>query len=152
VPVVVVDHGYHSGLVLRRINVTAMAAALRGEYPELARRLESVAAPWPAADWLEFGWGDEAFYQATRTASDVQLRLAIPALLWPTPSVLQVVPGAGPAATAFPGSDRVVLDLSAGGWRAMALRLAASVEPGPGSAAEPVGPSLYGNGLFFRSS
>jgi hypothetical protein len=152
VPVVVVDHGYHSGLVLRRIDVTAMAAALRGEHPDVARRLESLAAPWPAADWLEFGWGDEAFYQATRSVSEIQLRLAVPALLWPTPSVLQVVPGMGPPDAAFPGSDRVVLDLSAGGWRAMALRLAGSVGPGPGMEAEPVGPSLYGEGLFFRSS
>jgi hypothetical protein len=38
--------------------------------------------------------------------------------------------------------------LSSGGWR----RLAESVAPGPSGLPEPTGPSLYGSGLFFRSS
>ena len=32
------------------------------------------------------------------------------------------------------------------------MRLAESVAPGPSALPEPIGPSLYGAGLFFRSS
>ena len=152
VPVIVVDHGYHSGLVVRTGDLRGIAAALRAQRPDLARLLLSFPAHWAEADWLEFGWGDAAFYQATRTTADIQIRLTIPALLWPTASAIQVVPGHGDLETAFPDSDRLPLRLSPGGWRRLAVRLAESVAPGPSALPEPIGPSLYGAGLFFRSS
>jgi len=106
---------------------------------------------WPGADWFEIGWGDAAFYQATPTLADLDLDLAVPALFWPTESVVQVVPGIGPLDQVFARSDRVALSLSAGGWRALAIRLGDSISPGPSALPDPVGPSLYGYGLFFRS-
>jgi len=151
VPVLVVDHGYHSGLVVRAPDLAGIAAALRAEHPGLARLLMSFVQRWPGAEWLEFGWGDAAFFQATPTVADLDLSLAIPALLWPTESVLQVVPGNGPPEAAFAAADRVALGLSAGGWRALAVRLGEAIAPGPAGLPDPVGPSLYGTGLFFRS-
>jgi hypothetical protein len=151
VPVLVVDHGYHTGLVVRAVDLGGIAAAMEAERPELARLLMSFVQRWPGADWLEFGWGDAAFYQATPTLADMEIGLAIPALFWPTPSVVQVVPGIGPLDGAFARSDRVALDLSAGGWRALAIRLGEAVAPGPAGLPDPVGPSLYGAGLFVRS-
>jgi uncharacterized protein (TIGR02117 family) len=57
------------------------------------------AADWPKHDWpllahfpgtrhLEFGWGDAAFYQADKPTAG----MAIAAVLWPTPTVMEVVP------------------------------------------------------------
>ena len=152
VPVMVVDHGYHAGLVVRRDDLLGVSAALRREQPALARLLWGVAARWPGADWLEIGWGDAAFYRATRTAADIELRLALPALLWPTEAVVQVVPGLGAQEAAFPLSDRLLVALSPGGWRALAIGLGESLASNPAALPEPVGPSLYGEGLFFRST
>lgn len=151
VPVLVVDHGYHSGLVIRAVDLGGIAAALKAERPELTRLLMSFVRRWPDADWFEFGWGDAAFYQATPTLADMDLGLAIPALLWPTESVVQVVPGIGRPDLAFPGSDHVALDLSAAGLRALAIRLGEAIAAGPAGLPDPVGPSLYGVGLFVRS-
>jgi uncharacterized protein (TIGR02117 family) len=151
VPVLVVDHGYHSGLVVRAVDLSAIAAALEAEHPGPARLLMAFPQLWPGAEWFEFGWGDAAFYQATPTVADLDLGLTIPALFWPTPSVVQVVPGVGSAERAFAGVDQVALELSASGWRALAIRLGESIAPGAGALPEPVGPSLYGVGLFFRS-
>jgi uncharacterized protein (TIGR02117 family) len=57
------------------------------------------AADWPQRDWpllasfadaryLEFGWGDAAFYQADKPT----LGMTLAAVLWPSPTVMEVVP------------------------------------------------------------
>ena len=57
------------------------------------------AADWPRRDWpllssfadaryLEFGWGDAAFYQADKPT----LGMTLAAVLWPSPTVMEVVP------------------------------------------------------------
>jgi len=69
----VVGHGWHAGLVLP-------AAALRGtgRVPELG--------DLPASPYVEFGWGDRAFYPAP----DPGLADALAAALAPGPAVLRV--------------------------------------------------------------
>jgi uncharacterized protein (TIGR02117 family) len=72
--VYVVRRGWHSGLAI-------------------------AAADWPQRDWpllssfadasyLEFGWGDAAFYQADKPS----VGTALAAALWPSPTVMEVVP------------------------------------------------------------
>ena len=43
---------------------------------------------FPQARYLEFGWGDAAYYQAP----DPTLGVTIAAVFWPTPTVMEVVP------------------------------------------------------------
>jgi uncharacterized protein (TIGR02117 family) len=44
----------------------------------------------PPYDYLEFGMGDEAFYINTPEWKDLRLRILIPALFWPTSSVVHI--------------------------------------------------------------
>ncbi|MCD2452331.1 DUF2459 domain-containing protein [Methylicorpusculum oleiharenae] len=71
--VYVVDHGLHAGIVIDAKVVAGVIAGLpfNGE----------------AVRFIEFGWGDQAFYQA----ESFSLFLAIKALLLPTDSVMHVV-------------------------------------------------------------
>lgn len=72
--VYVVRRGWHSGVVI--------AAA---DWPQQDQPLLSF---FPDARYLEFGWGDAAFYQADKPTA----RMTIAAVFWPTPTVMEVVP------------------------------------------------------------
>ena len=69
-----VRRGHHTGI--------AMAVA---DWPNRER---SVLTNFPRAGYLEFGWGDAAYYQAP----DPTLGMSIAAVFWPTPTVMEVVP------------------------------------------------------------
>jgi len=72
--VYVVRRGHHTGF--------ALAVA---DWPN---RDWSVLGSFPQARYLEFGWGDAAYYQAP----DPTLGVTIAAVFWPTPTVMEVVP------------------------------------------------------------
>ena len=63
-----VNHGWHTGLVLRAGVVPAAAWPVRADVPE--------------ANYFEVGWGDRAYYRA----ADPGAWLALKAVAWPTPS------------------------------------------------------------------
>ncbi len=150
VRVVVVDHGYHTGLVLPQGAVRAAAAEIRTDAPGLAARLDWLTAIHPRAEWLEIGWGDADFYQGTPGIADIDPAVALRAVFLPTPSAVQVVPGWGLPELAFPHSGTEVLVLSGEGFRRLALRLAETLEPvGPDGGPEMLGLSLYGSGAFY---
>ena len=125
------------------------ALALAVDDPEAAARLRWLAARYPQAEWLEIGWGDAAFYQATPGLGDFQLGLALEALFTPTKAAMQIVPGQGAPELGFAYSDLVRLDLSPDGFAGLARRLSETI-PRPPPAA-PLGPSLYGNGAFYSA-
>ncbi len=150
VPVVVLDHGWHSGIALGQPALRAAAARISRDRPDLAERLRWLTTRFAGAEWLEIGWGDAAFYRVTPAIGDIDPWLALRAVLWPTPSVIQVVPGAGPVPAAFPRSGLVELDLSGAGFDRLAAALAGTVPPsGP---RPPQGPSLYGGGAFYAAT
>jgi len=91
VSIYVLNHGWHTGLVVRRADIPS------DFIPE--------SADFPAADYLELGWGDWDYYQA----SDPGLWLTLKASLWPTASVLHVVGIQGPAADRFAGYEVIRL-------------------------------------------
>jgi len=66
----VVNHGWHTGIVVP-------APPLQKAIPELERRFAD-------SPYLEFGWGDEKFYQSGEFTSGLALR----AIFWPTASVV----------------------------------------------------------------
>jgi uncharacterized protein (TIGR02117 family) len=72
--VYVVRRGWHTGV--------ALATA---DWPQRDRPLLSSFATAP---YLEFGWGDAAFYQA----DEPTVRMALAAALWPSATVMEVVP------------------------------------------------------------
>jgi hypothetical protein len=73
-----------------------------------------VLASFPQARYLEFGWGDAAYYQA----ADPSLGVTIAAVFWPTPTVMEVVPWQAVAETTE-DSETIVLHVSDAELRAI---------------------------------
>lgn len=122
----VVRGGWHSGIVVPR------ALVLGSELGEL-RGL-------PAGDWLEFGWGDRAYF----TAPDPDLAMALAAGFASTASVMHVVGHAEPPrvdgapgkAIAVPFGDDGIARLTAG--------ISASLDRSGGDAPLPEGAGIAG--------
>ena len=71
--VYIVRHGWHTGFVIP-------ANAIQARLPQLYYRFGNVP-------YIEFGWGDQAYYEADK----VTLGLTISAVFWPTGSVIHAV-------------------------------------------------------------
>ena len=71
--VYVVNHGWHTGFVVT-------ASGIQQLIPELKQRFEN-------APYIEFGWGDNEFYQAEEITSGITLK----AIFLPTDSVVPAV-------------------------------------------------------------
>lgn len=145
-PVWVIDHGWHSGIIIGQAELRSAALGLELTDPEAAEKLLWLTSRFPAAEWLEIGWGDAEFYQQTPTVEDIDPWLAVQALFVPTDSAIQVVPGWGPPDQSF-WTAKQRLPLSLDGFRKLALKLSEAIKPVP----YPLGDSLYGKGHFYPS-
>lgn len=147
----VVDHGWHTGLIVAPRDLAAAAIAMPDEEADEASLLLALARIMGAADWIEIGWGDEAFYRAdVATAWEVPLGVSFGALFGGGATTLHVFPGLGSPAAAFPASDTVFLTLGETGFRRLALALARSFAIRDGLP-EDIGPGIYGNARFYRA-
>lgn len=99
--VLVVSRSWHSSVVLARADLPA------GVIPE--------SADFPQSRFLEFGWGDEEYYQAAAPTIMMTLRAA----LWPTPSVLLVEAFDARPAARYPDADIVELRIEAKDYAAL---------------------------------
>jgi uncharacterized protein (TIGR02117 family) len=123
----VVSHGWHSGVVVERA--------------DLVKRLPGLALG--EASHVEIGWGEERFYQARETT----LGMALRAVLQSNASVLQVVPFAGSPRGYFAASEVAEVRTDEAGYAAAVDFIAATFR----APLERLGPSLYGNGSFYRA-
>ena len=71
--------------------------------------------------------------------------------LLPTESVLQVVGFRGPVDRYFPNSEIIRIDLSEPGFRRLCQYFASSYAKDTAGRSQALGPSLYGDGLFYLS-
>lgn len=129
----VVNHGWHTGMVLP-------AREMRERLPQLVER-------FPDAPYLEFGWGDSAFYQADRVTAGLALR----ALLWPTDSVMHVVAVPDAARHHFSASPQERLCLTRRQYLALVEFVTASFSVNEGREILPLGGGLYGDSQFYRA-
>jgi uncharacterized protein (TIGR02117 family) len=106
--VYVVRRGWHSGL--------AVAAA---DWPQQDSPL---LAAFADARYLEFGWGDAAFYQA----DEPTLGMTLAAVLWPSPTVVEVVPLQAAPPAGADDYESVALHVTNAELRAIAASLDAS--------------------------
>ncbi|MFO1428831.1 MAG: DUF2459 domain-containing protein [Candidatus Competibacteraceae bacterium] len=127
----VVSHGWHTGVVLRRVDIPAPL------WPE--------SRDFPNAEYLEVGWGEWDFYQAPDAGSSLGLQ----AVLWPNASVLQVVGFSEPLTKTYPESEIVELALSLAGLEDLIRYIDHSYAREGGSRATALGQSLYGEGRFY---
>ncbi len=71
--IIVVDHGWHTGFVFPADDVIRKIPVLKDRFSD--------------APYLEFGWGDQGFYQATEKNTGLTMK----AIFWPTDTVVHVV-------------------------------------------------------------
>jgi uncharacterized protein (TIGR02117 family) len=147
IDVLVVNHGYHSGIVLPLPAVGTLAST-RGHSALIA-----VATRFAAYRWIEVGWGDEEFYREVPTVAALNVGLALRALFRPdNPSVLHVVGLSDDPTIVFSHFEIVRLKLSDGGFERLIERLDATFARGRDGVMLPdLGPGLYGPSLFFRA-
>lgn len=129
-PVWVVNHGWHTGIVVRRRDLP------ENLWPQ---------RDFPEAEFLEVGWGERAFYMAPAGTSGMALRAA----LWPSASVLHVAGFAGPAERYFPASEIVEIALSRRGFEQLAAFLGEAYATDEAGGAIRLGPGQYPNSVFY---
>ncbi|MDX1530392.1 MAG: DUF2459 domain-containing protein [Rhodothermales bacterium] len=132
-PVWVVEHGWHAGIVMRAADLPP------DRWPE--------RADFPGAAYLEVGWGEAGYYPDP----DPGVLDALRAGLWPTPSVLHVAGFARPPAAAFPHREVLRLAASEEGLAAL-VRFIHDAHAREGARAEPAGEGLYGESYFYAGA
>lgn len=129
--VYVVSHGWHTGLVMERADLTDA----------------DWARAFPMAEALEVGWGDAAFYPADRPG----LWMTIKAALWPTPSVLHVVGFNGPLTNRFPHQEIIRIKLSEPGFDRLRRHVETSFARDAAGQLQPAGPGLSDDSRFYQA-
>lgn len=132
--VYVVSNGWHSGIVVRRDALLAVGAP-----PE--------AAYFPDADYLEFGWGDRAYYPA----NDVAIGMTLKAAFVPTKAIMHVAGLRHPAQFSQAETEIVAVALSRDGFRRMATAISQEIERPTDGLARPVSQGLHPGGVFFNA-
>lgn len=127
----VINHGWHSGLVLPVADV-----------PE---DLLPETADFPGADHLEFGWGEWDYYQA----DDPGPWLTLKAACWPSASVLHVVGFRDGVNRQFAGYEIVRLDMARVWFRRLAEFVHRSFDRQGQLKAGPLGPGYGLNSRFY---
>ena len=129
----VLDHGWHTAIVVRRADVD------RSLWPEVE--------DFPAATFVEVASGDREFYMATPAG----MWVAIKAVFRTSGSVLHVVGFDAPIAAYFPGSEGVELRLSRRGFDALTRFISEEHERDAQSRPVRLQRGLYGSSWFYAA-
>ena len=127
----ITSNGWHTGVVL------AVKDVPDGVLPEIA--------DFPKARYLEFGWGDAAYYPNR----DAGLAQGLSAIMTKSPAVMHVVGLWGPPARVFPDAEVVELVLTPDQFAALAAYLHDSFDRADGGRVAAPAPGLYAFSLFY---
>lgn len=130
----VINHGLHTGIAVNRKDLADIT-------PFLTTDLGS-------EEYIEFGWGDERFYQA-RT---VTFGLAIQAMLWPTSAVLHVAGIPETPQSYFSNSEILEISVPQSGYNKLLVYIVETFERTIDGNLVRLGPGLYGNSYFYRAN
>lgn len=125
----VVRHGWHAGIALRRADIPEAWGPALQEFPQ--------------ARLLEVGWGEARYYPGHTRGLWGVMRAG----LWPTGSVLHVVPVPGPIETTFPQTPIVRIPVGPDELDALGRFVAAS-QANDTTAVEA---GFYPGSRFYRS-
>ncbi|MNY26564.1 hypothetical protein D3C86_1604210 [compost metagenome] len=128
-----VNHGLHTGLVVAR--------------PDLLQVLPTLAEAFPDGDFVELGWGDEAFYRAPQPT----LSLALRALFGSTSTVLHGVKIVGDPRRRFAASEVIAVHVTEAGYRRLLAFMAATFARSTTGTLVALGPGLYGHSTFYQA-
>jgi len=129
----VLDHGWHTAIVVRRSDVDQTIWPEVGDFPE--------------ATFVEVAWGAREFYMAQPATA----WLAIKAAFLVSGSVLHVVGFGTPTAVYFAGSEVVELRLSRRGFDAMTRFVHEEYGRDREGRPVPLGRGLYGTSRFYAA-
>lgn len=129
--VLLVSHGWHTGIIVRTGDIP------EGVWPERAH--------YPDAAYLEVGWGDREFYPAP----DPSVGDALRAALVPSVAVLHVVGLTDHPTRVFSFSEIIALEISEAGFERLIEFIAATHDRAGAERAEPIGPGLYLDSHFY---
>lgn len=131
--VFVVNHGWHSGIVIKKGDI------LEGVLPEVR--------DFPDAEYLEIGWGDWDYYQAP----DPGLGLALKAAFWSSRSILHVTGFKGAVENYLRGGETVEIDLSDTAFQRLIQFISSTFSRSDAAAPVESGPGLYPNSRFYAA-
>jgi len=130
----VVSNGWHTAIIVPRAEVAAV-----GLLPE--------TADFPDAAFLEFGWGDRAYFQATEVTIGLTLRAALTA----TPAVMHVTGHQLAPEPMHPELEVVRVGLSDDEFRLLVRAVADTFDRPPAGRAQPVSTGLDPNSRFYKA-
>ena len=126
------NHGWHSGIVIP-------ADDIQQKLPELKDRYGTAA-------YIEFGWGDEEYYQAKEITSGLTLK----ALFWPTNAVVHTAAKNDSFYTYFPDSNILAIDLNSNSYASILQYIANSFYKDEQDKIIELNPGIYGNSQFYK--
>jgi uncharacterized protein (TIGR02117 family) len=129
----VLDHGWHTAIVVRRADVE------RALWPEVD--------DFPEATFVEVAWGDRDFYMAPSPSA----WLAIKAAVQTGGSVLHVVGFDPPISAYFPGAEIVELRLAPRGFARLTLFISDEYQRDETDRPIRLAPGLYGASWFYAA-
>lgn len=148
VEILISHNGYHSGVLLPRDAVAALAGR-RG-----FGALIAVTTRFAAYRWIEIGRGEEAFYREVPTPGAAMLRpsVALRALFRPGNAAVLHVVGAYEPRIAFPDAHMAALTLSEAGFERLVAKVDASFARDDSGLPQDRGPGLYGPSRFYGAA
>ena len=129
-----VDHGYHTTIVLRRADIPDNIRLKLGSFFDM--------------EYLEVGWGDMDLYQMP---DPVPLEIFLKAALLPTASVLHIVGFNDQVPDYFPNYEIIRIELSAAGFERLTRKIASSFASDKAGNITSLRPGIYGNSHFYLS-
>ncbi len=129
----VVSHGWHTGLVVPARQIQDQLHPLKARFGD--------------TPYIEFGWGDRAFYQAEEPSTG----LALKAILWPTESVIHAVAVPEKVHEYFPNSEVIALCLSAADLSSLIRYISNSFLKNRKGEILPLQRGIYGNSQFYSA-
>ena len=133
----------HSIYVVRRGHHTGIAVRAE-DWPD---RTGKLLQDFPHARYLEFGWGDAAYYQAQRKT----IGMTLAAVFWPTESVMEVIGLDAVSTQRSEDYEAVEVPLSDAGWRALVASIAHSFAGGTITPTGTVFTTAAGQSRFYRA-
>lgn len=131
--VYLVRHSWHAGLAVRRSDIAD------GRWP--------ILKDYPEAEYLEVGWGDAGYYPAR----DPGVGSALRAGLWPTKSVLHVVPVSRGVPSTFRHNTVVRIPVGPRQLKGLVEFVAQSFDVDSAGAGVPTGPGYFVGSQFYEA-
>ncbi|MEE4243506.1 MAG: TIGR02117 family protein [Desulfopila sp.] len=132
--VYVVNHGWHTGIIVP-------AAELDYILPQLQER-------FPGTDYYEIGWGDQAFYQA----DEISTALALQALFLSRGTVVHVAAIVGSPLEYFIGHEILGTCISINNLDSLTAFLAENFAYDSEDKIIGIGQGIYGNSSFYKGA